>query len=237
MAGSAVTNASNTELDHSTSIPSASGTPLTTIHELPGDECESESAVGFEDDERMRAMHTDDILITETAIVSAAAAAAAGLSASTTSIASAYARSKRLSLNMTLLSPSLHLPNSTVIPTPPSGFFTPPMSNTSSTVSSPGGSSSPSLNPHQWNSGLRQYIMTDIGPQPSNSQVPGLRNHPGLVRQRSYTKMGGMGFMTPVPSPSLSPSLSSSSVPGASFKGLGLGLSFPSSPSMPCLVE
>ncbi|KAG0087448.1 hypothetical protein BGZ93_010952 [Podila epicladia] len=41
----------------------------------------------------------------------------------------------------------------------------------------------------QWTSDLRQYIMTDIGPQPSNSQVPTLRSGSHLVRQRSSSKI------------------------------------------------
>ncbi|KAG0344476.1 hypothetical protein BG004_004448, partial [Podila humilis] len=40
-----------------------------------------------------------------------------------------------------------------------------------------------------WTSDMRQYIMTDIGPQPSNSQVPTLRSQSHLVRQRSSSKM------------------------------------------------
>ncbi|KAG0341075.1 hypothetical protein BG000_010325 [Podila horticola] len=32
--------------------------------------------------------------------------------------------------------------------------------------------------------------MADIGPQPSNSQVPALRSQHFLVRQRSYSKIG-----------------------------------------------
>ncbi|KAG0219766.1 hypothetical protein BGX31_011171 [Mortierella sp. GBA43] len=193
MATSVIISVPDMELD---SIPS--GTPLTTIPELPGDECECEDMVGLRnnEDKRMRAMLTDSILITEAAIVNAAAAAATGASSTSTATttASAYARSKRLSLNMTLFD-------------------------------------------------MRQYIMTDIGPQPSNSLVPGLRSPQmtlGLVRRRSYSKMGGLGYTTPAMlSPSLSPSFASSmpAVSGGYSKGLGLGLSFPLSPSLPCLVE
>ncbi|KAK3822913.1 MAG: hypothetical protein J3Q66DRAFT_330412 [Benniella sp.] len=211
------------------SNPPPSGTLLTTIPELPGDEYECESAVDL----------ADDILITETAIVNAAAAAATSapfssrilnIPSACTFTASAYARSKRLSINMTLLSPSLHT-STTVMPTPPSGSFSPSLSasssSTSSTVSSPGSNLSPSFSNDTWASDLRQYIMTDIGPQPSNTQVPGLRSHPrGPVRRKSYSKLGGLGFATPAPSPS-----------DGSFRGLGLGLSFPNSPSLPCLVE
>ncbi|KAI8347839.1 hypothetical protein B0O80DRAFT_502481 [Mortierella sp. GBAus27b] len=244
MATSVIISVPDMELD---SIPS--GTPLTTIPELPGDECECEDMVGLRnnEDKRMRAMLTDSILITEAAIVNAAAAAATGASSTSTATttASAYARSKRLSLNMTLLSPALHSPCSSVS-TPPSGYFSPSnasSSSTSSAVSSPGSSSlSPSFN-SSWNSDMRQYIMTDIGPQPSNSLVPGLRSPQmtlGLVRRRSYSKMGGLGYTTPAMlSPSLSPSFASSmpAVSGGYSKGLGLGLSFPLSPSLPCLVE
>ncbi|KAF9945547.1 hypothetical protein BGZ65_010615 [Modicella reniformis] len=188
------------ELDLPTVIPSSSGSPLTTIPELPGDECE------YED---------DDVLITDAAVITAAVAAAScnntfglmrtPLFSSTSITTSAYARSKQLEINMTLLSPSFN------------------------------------------NHDMRQYIMTDIGPQPSNSQVPGLRNH-YTGRRKSYTKMGGLGLATPAMSPSMSPPSwsSGSSVSAGSvvvgtggqgqFKGLGLGLSFPSS-SLPCLVE
>ncbi|KAF9419733.1 hypothetical protein BGZ76_004204 [Entomortierella beljakovae] len=49
--------------------------------------------------------------------------------------------------------------------------------------------SSPILTPFQWTNDLRQYIMTDIGPQPSNSQMPSLRSQSHLVRQRSCVKI------------------------------------------------
>ncbi|KAF9200659.1 hypothetical protein BGZ49_009094, partial [Haplosporangium sp. Z 27] len=49
--------------------------------------------------------------------------------------------------------------------------------------------SSPILTPFQWTSDLRQYIMTDIGPQPSNSQMPTLRSQSHFVRQKSCAKM------------------------------------------------
>ncbi|KAG0253562.1 hypothetical protein BG011_006307 [Mortierella polycephala] len=59
-----------------------------------------------------------------------------------------------------------------------------------SNPTTPGGSAiSPILTPFQWTSDLRQYIMTDIGPQPSNSQMPTLRSHSHLVRQRSCSKI------------------------------------------------
>ncbi|KAI7824849.1 hypothetical protein BC939DRAFT_449401 [Gamsiella multidivaricata] len=52
---------------------------------------------------------------------------------------------------------------------------------------------SPILTPFQWTSDLRQYIMTDIGPQPSNSQMPTLRSHSHLVRQMSCSKISPVG--------------------------------------------
>ncbi|KAG0269551.1 hypothetical protein DFQ27_003014 [Actinomortierella ambigua] len=52
------------------------------------------------------------------------------------------------------------------------------------------GGMSPILNPFQWTSDLRQYIITDIGPQPTNSQIPALRAHHFLTRQRSFSKLG-----------------------------------------------
>ncbi|KAF9970739.1 hypothetical protein BGZ73_006495 [Actinomortierella ambigua] len=52
------------------------------------------------------------------------------------------------------------------------------------------GGVSPILNPFQWTSDLRQYIITDIGPQPTNSQIPALRAHHYLTRQRSFSKVG-----------------------------------------------
>ncbi|KAI1296363.1 hypothetical protein EDD11_007409 [Mortierella claussenii] len=68
--------------------------------------------------------------------------------------------------------------------------------------------------------------MTDIGPQPSNSQVPVLRSpHLQLVRQRSYSKIGGPGFMAPS---IMSPSMSSPSLSTADEK-TALGMSFPPS--------
>ncbi|KAI8345133.1 hypothetical protein B0O80DRAFT_475402, partial [Mortierella sp. GBAus27b] len=48
---------------------------------------------------------------------------------------------------------------------------------------------SPILTPFLWTSDLRQYIMTDIGPQPSNSQMPSLRCESHLVRQVSSSKI------------------------------------------------
>lgn len=105
---------------------------------------------------------------------------------------------QRLSINMSLLSPSS--PSSSLMSSsPPSASFSP--SSLSSAASSPGhnmriggfGSAgvSPILNPFQWTSDMRQYIMADIGPQPANSQVPALRSqHFQLVRQRSYSKIG-----------------------------------------------
>ncbi|KAF9544811.1 hypothetical protein EC957_011632 [Mortierella hygrophila] len=103
-------------------------------------------------------------------------------------------RSNRLSINLSFLSPSSPSSascSSASSSSPPSASY----SSSSSAMSSPGGGAiSPILNPFQWTSDLRQYIMTDIGPQPSNSQVPALRSHLHLVRQRSYSKIGGTGF-------------------------------------------
>lgn len=108
-------------------------------------------------------------------------------------------RSNRLSINLSFLSPSSPSSascssftslSSASSSSPPSASY----SSSSSAMSSPGGAISPILNPFQWTSDLRQYIMTDIGPQPSNSQVPALRSHLHLVRQRSYSKIGGTGF-------------------------------------------
>ncbi|CAO3567108.1 unnamed protein product [Mortierella alpina] len=59
----------------------------------------------------------------------------------------------------------------------------------SNTSSAPASAISPILNPFQWTSDLRQYIMTDIGPQPSNSEMPTLRSQSHLVRQRSCSKI------------------------------------------------
>ncbi|KAF9939753.1 hypothetical protein BGZ67_008986 [Mortierella alpina] len=59
----------------------------------------------------------------------------------------------------------------------------------SNNSSAPASAISPILNPFQWTSDLRQYIMTDIGPQPSNSEMPTLRSHSHLVRQRSCSKI------------------------------------------------
>ncbi|KAG0063824.1 hypothetical protein BGZ89_009593 [Linnemannia elongata] len=95
-------------------------------------------------------------------------------------------RSNRLSINLSFLSPSSPSPascssftslSSASSSSPPSACY----SSSSSAMSSPGGAISPILNPFQWTSDMRQYIMTDIGPQPSNSQ-------------RSYSKIGDTGF-------------------------------------------
>lgn len=102
--------------------------------------------------------------------------------------------------------------SSTRRPSVPHFFPTPAMSSPPSSVaSSPGehrglhplaGSAaasggpntiSPILTPFQWTSDLRQYIMTDIGPQPSNSQMPTLRSHSHLVRQVSCSKISPVG--------------------------------------------
>ncbi|KAG0337016.1 hypothetical protein BG004_007817 [Podila humilis] len=114
---------------------------------------------------------------------------------------------QRLSINMSLLSPSSSCSSSSLMScSPPSATFS-PSSAVSSAMSSPGtghgshsmrigslnsaGCASPGLNPFHWTSDMRQYIMADIGPQPSNSsQVPVLRNQHFLVRQRSYSKIG-----------------------------------------------
>ncbi|KAG0034852.1 hypothetical protein BGZ81_002618 [Podila clonocystis] len=105
---------------------------------------------------------------------------------------------QRLSINMSLLSPSSSS-SSLMSSSPPSASFS-PSSSISSAASSPSGhmrisglgsaGASPILNPFQWTSDMRQYIMADIGPQPSNSQVPALRSQHFLVRQRSYSKVG-----------------------------------------------
>ncbi|KAG0310708.1 hypothetical protein BGZ97_012395 [Linnemannia gamsii] len=95
--------------------------------------------------------------------------------------------------NNTELSPSPS-PSASPAITPATTRLGASYSSSSSAMSSPGGAISPIQNPFQWTSDLRQYIMTDIGPQPSNSQVPALRSHLHLVRQRSYSKIGGTGF-------------------------------------------
>ncbi|KAK3828101.1 MAG: hypothetical protein J3Q66DRAFT_321825, partial [Benniella sp.] len=86
--------------------------------------------------------------------------------------------------------PSLH----NLYPSPCS--YSPP----SSVASSPGelgrhrlqhGSTpiSPILTPFLWTSDLHQYIMADIGPQPSNSQMPSIRSQSHLVRHVSSSKI------------------------------------------------
>ncbi|KFH69397.1 hypothetical protein MVEG_04210 [Podila verticillata NRRL 6337] len=116
---------------------------------------------------------------------------------------------------------------SNTCPSTPALSSSPPMqgmfSCSSSVTSSPGGNSmpmSPSLvgmcqfcggagvtaplpghghsNSGQWTSDLRQYIMTDIGPQPSNSQVPALRSGSHLVRQRSSSKISPAAATMPL---------------------------------------
>ncbi|KAF9349838.1 hypothetical protein BGX26_011912 [Mortierella sp. AD094] len=155
---------------------SALCTPLTTIPELPYEE-EEEEEEDNEHDRRARAMYTDDIVIT--------ACTQDNYDSTCEGLA---ARSAGLSINMSFLSPSSPTFSSTMSSSsPPSASY----SSCSSAMSSPGGAISPILNPFQWTSDIRQYIMTDIGPQPSNSQVPGLRNHMHLARQRSYSKIGG----------------------------------------------
>ncbi|KAF9906724.1 hypothetical protein EC991_000316 [Linnemannia zychae] len=82
---------------------------------------------------------------------------------------------------------------------------------------------------------LRQYIMTDIGPQPSNSQVPALRSHLHLVRQRSYSKIGGTGFGGAglgggLHSPSSNGGISPLSPSSSMAKGFGMSISL--SPTM-----
>ncbi|KAF9915977.1 hypothetical protein BX616_004929 [Lobosporangium transversale] len=49
---------------------------------------------------------------------------------------------------------------------------------------------SPILTPFQWSSNPRQYIMTDIGPQPPNSQAPTLRSQSHPARHRPCPKIG-----------------------------------------------
>ncbi|KAG0379551.1 hypothetical protein BGX24_012734 [Mortierella sp. AD032] len=110
-------------------------------------------------------------------------------------------------------------------------------SSSSSAMSSPGGAMSPILNPFQWTSDMRQYIMTDIGPQPSNSQVPALRSHLHLVRQRSYSKIGGTGFGGAglgggLHSPSLNGGMSPLSPSSSMAKGFGMSMSSSPSPTM-----
>ncbi|KAF9434364.1 hypothetical protein BGZ76_008140 [Entomortierella beljakovae] len=191
----------------SSGILSATGTPLCSIPELSSeDEFEHEDDDYFQDG-RVRAMFTDDVLITTSEEKSS------GKSMGTP------ARSLRLSINMSFLSPSSPTPGGTSMShcSPPSATY----SSCSSAVSSPGGSAfSPILNPFQCTSDIRQYIMTDIGPQPSNSQVPALRSHLHLVRQRTYSKLGGAtggGFVSPT-----SPGWSGND---GAIKGLGVTLS------------
>ncbi|KAF9954823.1 hypothetical protein BGZ72_004252 [Mortierella alpina] len=172
-----ISTSAQMDLDDS-ALLSASGMPLCTILEFPGEEYENE-------DERdqvnsPRAMASEDIFITTSNEQGCPAP---------TDVKSARSSS------------------------PPSATY----SSSSSAVSSPGSGLSPILNPFQWTSDLRQYIMTDIGPQPSNSQVPALRSHMRLVRQRSYSKIGGPGFVAPSPTSSMG-------------KGMGMSLS-PTSPS------
>ncbi|KAI8601955.1 hypothetical protein EDD21DRAFT_414430 [Dissophora ornata] len=161
------------DLDNSP-LQSASGMPLTTIPELPGDEYECEDE--YINAERERALFTEDTLILT----------------STDSSEVASARPQRLSINMSLLSPS----SPSVCPSMSSSPSSASYSSCSSAVSSPASAFSPILNPFQWTSDKRQYIMTDIGPQPSNSQVLCLRSQTHLVRQRSHSKIGGPRFVT-----------------------------------------
>ncbi|KAF9414215.1 hypothetical protein BGZ94_000464, partial [Podila epigama] len=84
----------------------------------------------------------------------------------------------------------------------------------------------PGMSPtSQWTSDIRQYIITDIGPQPSNSQVPTLRSQSHLVRQRSSSKVSPAAVTSTMPYQSLSSSSSSSM------------LSSPCSPSVPSCPE
>ncbi|KAK3846402.1 MAG: hypothetical protein J3R72DRAFT_417611 [Linnemannia gamsii] len=154
-------------------------------------------------------------------------------------------RSNRLSINLSFLSPSS--PSSiscssftSMSSTSPSTSSSPPSasySSSSSAMSSPGGAMSPILNPFQWTSDMRQYIMTDIGPQPSNSQVPALRSHLHLVRQRSYSKIGGTGFGGAglgggLHSPSSNGGMSPLSPSSSMAKGFGMSMSSSPSPTM-----
>ncbi|KAI7829748.1 hypothetical protein BC939DRAFT_440455 [Gamsiella multidivaricata] len=159
----------------------ASGIPLTTIPELPGDENEfSDVELIPKEEERMRAMLFDDIFIP---------------GPDSTSESRPNKPHQRLSINMSSLSPFSHSACSPMFSSssPPSATY----SSCSSAVSSPGSAFSPILNSFQWTSDLRQFILTDIGPQPCNSQVLGLRNHGGPVRRKSYSKIGGPGFVAP----------------------------------------
>ncbi|KAG0275326.1 hypothetical protein BGZ95_008917 [Linnemannia exigua] len=180
------------------------------------------------------------------------AAATAAADISTSSVVSTNSkmtpgsgRSNRLSINLSFLSPSS--PSSvscssftSMSSTSPSTSSSPPSasySSSSSAMSSPGGAMSPILNPFQWTSDMRQYIMTDIGPQPSNSQVPALRSHMHLVRQRSYSKIGGTGFGGAglgggLHSPSSNGGMSPLSPSSSMAKGFGTSLSSSSSPTM-----
>ncbi|KAG0320152.1 hypothetical protein BGZ99_004674 [Dissophora globulifera] len=176
MSNLTISTSSNMDMDHF-ALPSAIGTPLTTIPEVPDDECEYEEEDYFHN-KRTRAMFRDNSFIT------ASATESADMDSS---------KSRWLSINMSSLSPSSPTACSSMSSSPPSASY----SSCSSAVSSPGSAFSPSLNPFQWTSDLRQYIMTDIGPQPSNSPVPVLRSHMHLVRQRSYSKIGGPGFVAP----------------------------------------
>ncbi|KAF9183534.1 hypothetical protein BGZ51_003989 [Haplosporangium sp. Z 767] len=186
------------DLDDS-ALPLASSMPLSTIPEVPGDEYEYDEG---QDLDRCAYGHfksfTDDIRIT-TSIASEPSSIQEKRSS----------RSQRLSINLSLLSPSATPSLSSASSTsPPSATY----SSSSSAVSSPGGVS-PILNSYQWTGDLRQYIMTDIGPQPPNSQIPAVRNQMLLSRRRSYSKIGGHGFVSPTM--------------GGSYKGLG----FPTSPT------
>ncbi|KAG9326444.1 hypothetical protein KVV02_001623 [Mortierella alpina] len=195
-----ISTSAQMDLDDS-ALHSASGMPLCTILEFPGEEYEDEHDPASSSRDRVPEDNFNTTSIEQSCPAPSPTDARSG-------------RSQRLSINLSLLSPSLPASLSSAnSSSPPSATY----SSCSSAVSSPGSGLSPVLNPFQWTSDMRQYIMTDIGPQPSNSQVPALRSPTRLVRQRSYSKIGGPGFMAPSPTSSMG-------------KGMGMSLS-PTSPS------
>ncbi|GJJ75012.1 hypothetical protein EMPS_07370 [Entomortierella parvispora] len=192
-------------------LTSTSGTALPTIPESP---CEEESDFDFDEPEMMNAFFN------------ATATSSTARSKTTPTTAKSH---HRLSLNLAFLSPNTaNRPDnnsnklsascttgvsSPMSSSPPSATYSCPSfasSTASSVASSPGGvmggacacspaALSPILNPFQWTTDLRQYIITDIGPQPSNSrQIPTLvRSH---VQQQKEQSQQAQSPLSPSPS-------------------------------------
>jgi len=219
-----------------TAAASQEGSILITRSVVDGDELPQDDRCEDEEGEQVH----DLLVLNRTA--SSALTPGVGAIATTKEPSSLGGRSTRLSINLSFLSPSSpssvscspFSPMSSVSSSsPPSASY----SSSSSAMSSPGGAISPILNPFQWTSDLRQYIMTDIGPQPSNSQVPALRSHLHLVRRRSYSKIGGTGFGGAglgggLNSPSAGGGLSPLSPSSSMTKGFGMGMGIGMSPTM-----